>query len=195
MHDPTDSVTDAATGGDRVTHLLRSWRRGDDEARDRVVALVYEELHRLADRRMRGERQGHTLQPTALVNEAFLRLAGADVPWQDRTHFYAVAARTMRRVLVDHARAKRRQKRGGGLREVTLEDAAIVGPERPVDMIALDGALDRLGEQDERKARAIELHYFAGMSYEELAEVLGVSPATVHRDLRLARAWLYHELS
>lgn len=184
-----------ATTQQAVTTYLRQWRDGDDSARDRLVDVVYQELHRLAEQAMRGEREGHTLQPTDLVSEAYLRLVAADVEWEDREHFYAVAARIMRRILVDHARAKQAAKRGGGRIAVTLEDGAMGDSPGTPDLLALDQALDRLAEHDERKARAIELHYFAGLSYAETARALGMSEVTVHRDLRMAKAWLYQQLS
>lgn len=189
-----ERAPDVAPDRESVTALLSAWRQGDHVARDRLLAIVYDELHRQARRVMRGDGPGHTLQTTALVHEAYLRLVHADVPWEDRAHFYAVAARTMRRILVDHARSKRREKRGGGIVEVTLEESAVIDPQRPPDLEALDEALERLGEIDERKARAVELHYFGGLSYDETARVLDVSPATVHRDLRMAKAWLYQQL-
>ncbi len=189
--EPAPPAGDART---TVTGLLRAWRDGDATAVDRLVPLVYDELHGLADRFMRRERADHTLQATALVNEAFLRLVDADVPWEDRAHFLAVAARTMRRILVDYARARGRAKRGGEMEKVSLEGAAVVDPARLPDLVELDEALERLAAQDERKARAIELHYFGGLSYEETAKVLDVSPVTVHRDMRLAKAWLYRHL-
>ena len=172
-----------------VTQLLGSWRSGDDAARERLIQVVYDELHRL------GERPDHTLQPTALVNEAYLRLVSADVEWEDRAHFYAVAARMMRRILVDHARARGRQKRGADLARVTFDEELAAAPDRPADILALDEALDRLATHDDRKARAVELYHFAGLRHEEIARSLGVSPATVDRDLRMARAWLYTQLS
>ena len=189
-----ERAPDVAPDRESVTALLSAWRQGDHVARDRLLAIVYDELHRQARHVMRGDGPGHTLQTTALVHEAYLRLVHADVPWEDRAHFYAVAARTMRRILVDHARSKRREKRGGGIVEVTLEESAVIDPQRPPDLEALDEALERLGEIDERKARAVELHYFGGLSYDETARVLDVSPATVHRDLRMAKAWLYQQL-
>lgn len=175
-----------------VSQLLIDWRSGDREALDRLIPLVHAELHRMAAECLRGERPGHTLQPTALVNEAYLRLIGANVAWQDRAHFFAVAATTMRRVLVDHARAHGRLKRAG--RPVSLEDSLIVAPGRADDFLIVDDALDRLTAQDARAARVIELHYFGGLTYEETAEALGISAATVDRDLRFARAWLHREL-
>lgn len=172
-----------------------AWRAGDTDARDRLVSEVYPELHRLAERRLRSEEPGHTLQATALIHEAFLRLVDADVQWTSRAHFFAVAAQVMRRILVDHAKARRRVKRGGGATRVSLDEGLLVAPEREPDLLALDEALTQLQAQDERKAAAVELHYFGGLTYDEVAEVLGISPATVHRELRMAKAWLYHELA
>ena len=177
-----------------VTGLLASWREGDEAAHEQLIPLVYAELHRIAERSLGGERADHTLQPTALVHEAYLRLVGASVPWEDRAHFFAVAARAMRRVLVDHARARGRKKRGGDLARVTLEEALAAGSARAPEMLALDEAMERLAAQDERKARVVELHYFGGLGREEVARVVGVSPATVDRDLRMARAWLYQQM-
>lgn len=176
----------------QVSELLLTWRTGDRGALDRLIPLVHEELRRLAEQCMRGERPGHTLQPTALVHEAYLRLVDSDVAWQDRAHFFAVAATTMRRVLVDHARAKGRAKRGG--HPVSLEDSLLVAPDRADDFLVVNDALDRLAAQDARAARVVELHYFGGLTYEEAAEALGISAATVDRDLRFARAWLHRAL-
>lgn len=177
-----------------VTQLLAAWRAGDTGHLDRLLPLVYAELHQLAQRQMRSERPGHTLQATALVHEAFLRLSGADVPWQDRVHFFALAANTMRRVLVDHAKARRRGKRGGGAAHVPLEEALHVREAPSEDVEALDDALERLAARDARKARVVELHYFAGLNYDEIAQALSISPATVDRDLRFAKAWLFADL-
>jgi RNA polymerase sigma factor (TIGR02999 family) len=177
-----------------VTLLLERWRSGDRQALDELMPLVYDELGRLASHYMRSERPSHTLQATALVNEAYLRLAGASVTWQSRAHFFAVAARLLRRILVDHAKAHRREKRGGGGVKVTLNEAVIAPAEAPPDIVALDDALQRLGEIDSRKSRLIELHFFGGLTYAELAETMEISEATVHRELRLAKAWLHHEL-
>jgi RNA polymerase sigma factor (TIGR02999 family) len=178
-----------------VTGLLHAWREGDAAALDQLIPLVYDDLHSLAGRYLRQERPDHTLQATALINEAYLRLADAEVPWQDRNHFLAIAARTMRRILVDHAKARRRDKRGGGQTPVTLEEALVVSGGRTADVVALDEALSELERLDHRKAQVIELHYFGGLTYREVAEVLAVSPATVDRDLRLAKSWLYTELA
>lgn len=182
------------TSPESITALLRAWRGGQNDALDRLIPMIYEELQRLAGRAMRDERTDHTLQTTALIHEAFLRLIGSNVEWADRVHFYAVAAQTMRRVLVDHARARGREKRGGGAVRVALEEnVAAITPS--ADLVALDEALERLSSLDTRKARAIELHYFGGLTYDAAAHVLGVSPATVDRELRLAKAWLYRELT
>jgi RNA polymerase sigma factor (TIGR02999 family) len=178
-----------------ITRLLLEWRGGRAEALDELVPLVYEELHRMARRYMDGERLHHTLQTTALVHEAYTRLVSVDVPWKDRVHFFAVAARAMRRILVDHARARGREKRGGGEVRLSLDDALLVAPEPSDDLVALDEALTRLASIDERKSQAVELHYFGGLTYDEIAAVLGVAPVTVERDLRLARAWLYSSLA
>ena len=177
-----------------VTTLLRQWRSGDELALERMVPLIYDELRAIASRLMRGERPDHTLQATALVHEAYARLVGADIAWQDRSHFFAVAARQMRRILVDHAKGRGRQKRGGGMKPVTLDGAAVIQPDPTTDVADIDEALTRLAELDGRKAQVIELHFFGGLTYEETAEVLSISPATVDRDLRFAKAWLYREL-
>ncbi|MBD3162024.1 MAG: sigma-70 family RNA polymerase sigma factor [Candidatus Eisenbacteria bacterium] len=179
----------------RITRLLRIHREGDRTAIDTLLDLVYDELRGLADSYLRAERPGHTLQPTALVHEAYMRLVGADVPWEDRAHFFAVAARTMRRILVDHARERVAIKRGAGWVRTTLNDGLELTATPAVELLHLDRALQQLAEQDERVARASELHYFGGLSYEETAKVLDVSTATVHRDLRLARAWLHRALA
>ncbi len=177
-----------------VSQLLLAWRRGDATALERLLPLLYDELHRIARQQMRGERPDHTLQTTALIHEAYLRLCGADVAWEGRVHFLAVAAQTMRRVLVDHARARGRAKRGGGVDAITLDEALAPSPERAPGIVALDEAIGRLSALDERKARAVELHYFGGLTYDETAAALGVSAATVDRELRLAKAWLHREL-
>ncbi len=177
-----------------VTRLLRESREGDERALDRVVPLVYDELHRLAERQMRGENVAHTLQPTALIHEAYARLAGTDLDWNDRAHFLAVASRVMRRVLVDHARSAGRQKRGGGRERVTLTDA-IAAESGDFDVLDLDDALSRLGALDERKAKVVELCYFAGLTYDEIASALGISATTVHRELAFSKAWLRSQLA
>ncbi len=177
-----------------VTQLLKDWRRGDAEALDRLLPHVYDELRRLARKHMRGERGDHTLQTTGLVHEAYVRLVQSDVPWEDRVHFFAVAAGLMRRILVDHAKANRRQKRGGGARRVTLDEAALVSSQPGEDMLQLDRALEGLAELDPRKCRIVELIYFGGMTYRETATAMEISEATVHRELRLAKAWLYRAM-
>jgi RNA polymerase sigma-70 factor (ECF subfamily) len=190
-------VTTPAPGA--VTELLRAWSDGDEGALERLVPLVEAELRRLARGYMGRERRGHTLQVTALVNEAFLRLTDARrLRWQDRAHFLGISARLMRRVLVDHARARGYQKRGGGAQQVTLDDALVVSPEPAldrVDVVALDRALEALAAVDVRKSRLIELRFFGGLSVEEAADVLHVSTDTVKRDWRLAKLWLLRELN
>ncbi|HET9480690.1 MAG TPA: sigma-70 family RNA polymerase sigma factor [Candidatus Polarisedimenticolia bacterium] len=178
-----------------ITHLLHQWREGSQEALDRLAPLVYEELRRLARAHMRKERVGHTLQTTALLHEAYVRLIGLDVSWQDRVHFLAVASTMMRRVLVDHARARRSAKRGGGASVLKLDSALAIPAGPTAELLDLDAALGRLTHMDVRKARAIEMHFFGGLTHEEIAEALGVSIPTVQRDLRFAQAWLLSELS
>lgn len=178
-----------------VSVLLRAWSDGDANALDQLTPIVYDELHRLAQRYLRGERRDHSLQTTALVNEAYLRLVDhTRMEWQNRAHFFAVSAQVMRRILVDHAR-RRNIKRGRGLHRVSLDEATLVGGERATDLAALDDALTVLAERDPRKARVVEMRFFGGLNVEESAEVLGVSPVTVMRDWRTAKAWLYRELS
>jgi RNA polymerase sigma factor (TIGR02999 family) len=178
-----------------VTALLLKWGKGDADARERLIPLVHQELHQIARRCIAGERVGHSLQATALVNEAYVRLVdGKAVEWQDRAHFLAVSARLMRRILVDHARARRAQKRGGGGARVTFDEALVVTDEPPQDFVALDDALEALARFDERKGRVVELRFFGGLSVEETAAVLNVSPDTVMRDWRLAKAWLQGEM-
>ncbi len=178
-----------------VTQLLRAWGDGDDGALERVTPLVEAELRRLARAYMARERRDHTLQVTALVNEAFLRLTDArSVEWQDRAHFLGISARLMRRVLVDHARSRGYRKRGGDAQRVTLDEGLLTSPEPAIDVVALDRALEALAAVDLRKARVIELRFFGGSSVEETAEVLHVSPDTVKRDWRLAKLWLLREL-
>lgn len=178
-----------------VTQLLVQWRGGDRAALDELTPQVYEQLHRLAGRCMRGERAGHTLQATALVHEAYVRLIDMEIPWKDRTHFFALAARLMRRILVDHAKSVRRQKRGGGASRITFDEALVVAPESAADLVELDEVLTRLAEFDQQKSQIVELTYFGGLTYEETAEALGMSTATVDRELRLAKAWLHRELN
>jgi RNA polymerase sigma factor (TIGR02999 family) len=178
-----------------VTGLLLAWGQGDEAALARLIPLVHQELHQIARRCMVGERAGHSLQATALVNEAYLRLVDAkDVPWRDRAHFLAVSARVMRRILVDHARAKHYKKRGGDAVRVTFDEGLAVTNEPSVDFVALDDALEALAKLDERKSKVIELRFFGGLTVEETAIVLKVSPATVMGDWRLAKAWLQREM-
>jgi len=177
-----------------VTGLLCAWRKGDTAALGRLIPLIHDDLHRRARNYMRGERPNHTLSPTALVNEAYLRLIGAqEVDWKNRAHFLAIAARQMRQVLVDSARAKQSDKRGGGTPEVTF-DEAIAGVAAGPNLEALDDALETLATQDERKARVVELRFFGGLTNEEVGEALGVSSDTVTRDWKIAKMWLLREL-
>lgn len=179
----------------KVTQLLANWSRGDEAALIELTPLVYEDLRRLAQRHMEGERPDHTLQTTALVNEAYLRLAGQTSPnWQNRAHFFAVAARAMRRILVNYAQSYRSQKRGGGALKVELDEAALVSPGQSKEIIDLHEALERLATLDARKAEVVEMKYFGGLTYEEIAEVLKISAITARRDWEFARAWLYAEL-
>lgn len=176
------------------TVLLHAWRAGDSSARDRLMELVYGELSRIASGALRTERPDHTLQTRALVHEAYLKLIDADVDWQDRAHFFALAARSMRRILTDHAKARRRTKRGANPVRVELADVATPIPGASIDLIDLDAAMDKLSALDPRHAQLVELHFFAGLDYDEAAQVLGISPRTVGRDLRVARAFLAREL-
>ena len=179
----------------RVTDLLTQWSHGDGAALAELTPLVYEELRRLAHRQMGGERPDHTLQTTALVNEAYLRLADQTNPCgQNRAHFFAVAARAMRQILVSYARSQRAEKRGGGALKIELDEAALISPEESKQIVDLHEALERLATLDSRKAQVVELKYFGGLNYDEMAEVLEISPVTVRRDWRFARAWLYTEL-
>ena len=178
-----------------VTELLARWSQGDDAALAELTPLVYDELRRLAHRHMGGERPDHTLQTTALVNEAYLRLADQTNPsWQNRAHFFALAARAMRQILVNYAKSYRAQKRGGGALKVELDEAAIVSPEQSKAIVDLHEALERLGTLDSRKARVVELKYFGGLNHGEIAEVMKISTVTVRRDWVFAKAWLYDEL-
>ena len=179
-----------------ITRLLRAWRGGDREAFESLAPLVYGELRKIAHGYTRNEREGATLQATALVNEAWLRLVDlGSVEWQDRAHFFAVSAQMMRRILVDAARARVRDKRGGGAAKISLEEIPDLSSERGQELVAVDDALSALEKQDPRKAKVVELRFFGGLSVEETAEVLGISPQSVMRDWRLARAWLMRELS
>jgi len=179
-----------------VTQLLIAWSGGNEAALDELMPLVYDELRRLARRYMRREGSGHTLQTTGLVNEAYLRLVDQkNVRWQNRAHFFGIAAQLMRRILVDHARTRHRVKRGGGVLKVSLNEAETILHESSTDLLALDEALTQLAEVDGRKGRIVELRFFGGLSIEETAEVLQVSPGTVMHDWTLAKAWLYRALS
>lgn len=180
----------------QVTQLLVAWGNGDEVARDELISVVYQELHRLAHHYMKRESPGHTLQTSALVNEAFVRLVDQrNVQWQNRSHFYAIAAQMMRRILVDYARSLRYAKRGGGARPVSLDDALMVSEERSAEVVNVHEALERLAKFDSRKAQIVELRFFGGLSIQETAEMLGVSAGTVMRDWTLAKAWLHKEMS
>jgi RNA polymerase sigma factor (TIGR02999 family) len=180
----------------QISQLLAAWGSGDQRALDELTPLVYEELRRLAHYYMSRERPGHTLQTTALVNEAYMRLVDQEeTHWQNRAHFFGIAAQLMRRILVDHARSHARAKRGGGARNEPLNEAAVLSPERGADVVALDDALKRLAEIDPRKCQVVELRYFGGLTVEETAEVLKVSPITVKRDWSVAKAWLHREIN
>jgi RNA polymerase sigma factor (TIGR02999 family) len=186
----------ADTPDQEVTALLASWTEGDEDALNRLLPLVEQELRRLARQQMRSERPGHLLQPTALVNEAYLRLVDIQrMRWQNRAHFFAVAARLMRRILVDAARSRQYQKRGGRAQHVSFDEALLVSAEAPDQLVALDDALEALAAFAERKSQVVELRYFGGLSVEETAEVLKISPETVMRDWKFAKTWLLRELS
>jgi RNA polymerase sigma-70 factor, ECF subfamily len=178
-----------------VSTLLRAWRNGDQTALERLTPVVFDELHRLARRYMKRERPGHSLQATALVNEAYMRLVDYKrMQWHDRAHFFAVSSQLMRRILVEHAR-RHNLKRGGGVRHISLEEITVVDARAPVDMVALDDAMNALARFDPRKVQVVEMRFFGGLSVEETAEVLRVSPVTVMRDWSTAKAWLYRELT
>ena len=178
-----------------MSGLLRAWSDGNRDALDKLTPIVYDELHRLARRYMSRERPGHSLQTTALVNEAYMRLVDyKDMQWQNRAHFFAVSAQLMRRILVEHAR-RHNLKRGGGVQHVSLEETAIVGGDRAADLIALDDAMVALARLDPRKVQVVEMRFFGGLSVEETAQVLNVSSVTVMRDWSSAKAWLYRELT
>ena len=180
----------------QVTQILDDWSGGDREAPERLMPLVYDEMRRIARSFISRERQGHTLQPTALVNEAYLRLVDQNsVTWQSRAHFYSVAASMMRRVLIDHARTRATEKRGGGAVRLSLEDVQVPVEERAANFVAMDEALERLSQFNERGRQIVEMRFYAGMTEEEIAEVLGVSTRTVLRDWKAARVWLFRELS
>jgi RNA polymerase sigma factor (TIGR02999 family) len=188
-------MTETPADRQLVTRLLKEWGGGNKEALDELMPVVYLQLRKLASICLRSERPDHTLRATALVHEAYIRLVDADVAWQDRVHFFAVSARLLRRILVDHAKAGRRQKRGGGAETISLDEAVMVGPQTTGGIVALDGALQRLAVLDQRKSEIIELLCFGGLTYDEAAEALKISSATVHRELKLAKAWLHRELT
>lgn len=178
-----------------ITQLLAEWRDGKQSALDELYPLVYDELHRLARRYMSRERKGHTLQTTALINEAYVRLVGQKVNWANRSHFFAISAQIMRRILIDHARRHAYAKRGGGAQQVSLDEAATFTPDQSAELIRLDEALKSLAEMDPRRSQVVELRYFGGLNNEEIAGVLNVSENTVTRDWNMARAWLYQQLT
>jgi len=178
-----------------VTRLLKEWGGGNKAALDELMPLVYQQLRKLVSICLLSERPDHTLRATALVHQAYLRLVDADVAWQDRVHFFAVSARLLRRILVDHAKANRRQKRGGGAETIALDEAVMIGPQTTGGVVELDMALQRLAANDQRKSDIIELLCFGGLTYDEAAAALKISPATVHRELKLAKAWLHRELT
>jgi RNA polymerase sigma-70 factor (ECF subfamily) len=183
------------TAQNKITQLLKQWSSGDESALDELVSLVYDELRRLASYYLRHQEIGHTLQATALVNEAFIRLMGVkETRWENRAHFFAVAAKAMRQIIIDHARSHKRLKRGGGQQAISIDGAAAITQEQAGDMIALDEALNSLAAIDERKGRVVELRFFGGLNTDEIAEVLKISAPTVQREWRMAKAWLYREL-
>lgn len=190
---PNQLRTDDAAHGD-ITALLKAWSDGNQAALEKLTPIVYKELHRLAGRYMKGERPGHSLQTTALVNEAYMRLVDYKrMKWQNRAHFFAVSAQLIRRILVEHAR-RRNLKRGAGFRHISLDDVPVTGSARSADLVALDDAMTALARMDPRKERVVEMRFFGGLSVEETAEVLKVSTVTVMRDWSTAKAWLYREL-
>lgn len=189
-------MTEPSSKTHQVTELLAAWSHGDREALDKLMPLVYDELRRLARQHMRRERAGHTLQTTALVNEAYMRLVDQRrAQWQNRAQFFGVAARLMRRILVDHARSRRRLKRGGDAHKVSLDEAAMVSQEQSTDLLALDEALKKLEAMNERMGRIVELRFFGGLSTEETAEVLNVSPSTIKKDWTFAKAFMHEAIS
>jgi RNA polymerase sigma-70 factor, ECF subfamily len=194
VNEMEDALKSDKHGQDEVSTLLRAWSEGDQGALDLLTPIVYDELHRLARRYMKGERPGHSLQTTALVNEAYMRLVDYKrMQWQNRAHFFAVSAQLMRRILVDHAR-RHNVKRGGGVKHVPLEEASQIGGGQEADLVALDDAMNALARLDPRKVQVVEMRFFGGLSVEETAEVLKVSPVTVMRDWSTAKAWLYREM-
>jgi RNA polymerase sigma factor (TIGR02999 family) len=179
-----------------VTQLLFDWQRGDQSALKKLTPLIYDELRRMAHRYVQHERNGHTLQTTALVHEAYVRLAGQETPeWQNRSHFFAVTAQVMRHILIDHARRRRYLKHGGQFQQVSMEEASLMSEERAADLVALDEALDELKNFDPRKSKVVELRYFGGLSLEETAQALEISVMTVRRDWRAAKAWLFRRMN
>jgi RNA polymerase sigma factor (TIGR02999 family) len=186
---------EASPDHQQVTRLLQQWSGGSKEALDELMPVVYDQLRRLAASYLRSENRDHTLRATALVNEAYVRLVGANVNWQDRVHFFAVSARVLRRILVDHAKSNNRQKRGGEFEKIPIDEAILVGPQADKGILELDDALQRLAVQDPRKSELVELLFFGGLTYDEAAAALKISPATVHRELTLAKAWLYRDLA
>ena len=178
-----------------VTQLLQQWGSGNKQALDELMPVVYDHLRKLASNCLRSERPDHTLRATALVHEAYLRLVDSEITLQDRVHFYVISARLLRRILVDHAKSRNRHKRGGEFQKIPLDEAVLVGPESDHGILELDEALQRLAAQDQRKSELIELLFFGGLTYDEAADALKISPATVHRELTLAKAWLHRELS
>jgi RNA polymerase sigma-70 factor, ECF subfamily len=193
--DPSEQESsNTLPGRQAVTVLLKQFANGNKEAFDQLIPVVYDQLRKLASRCLLSERSDHGLRATVLVHEVYLRLVDSDVAWEDRAHFYSVAARVMRHILVDHAKAQKRQKRGGGMEHIALDEAVVVGREAPSTVLDLDEALHRLAIHDQRKSQIVELLFFGGLTYDESASVLGVSPATIHREMRMAKAWLYREL-
>lgn len=187
----------ADDGSNKISGLLRAWSDGNGKALDELMPLVYDELHRQAHRFLRRERQGHTLQTTALINEAYLNLIKQNrVTWQNREHFFAISANLMRRILINYANARHRKKRGGENENLELDESILIATEsKDLDLIALDEALTRLAAIDEQQANIVELRYFGGLTIEETSEVLGIAPATIKRDWKMTKAWLYRELS
>jgi RNA polymerase sigma factor (TIGR02999 family) len=179
----------------QVTMLLRSWTEGNKEALDQLMPLLYDELHRLARASLRNERPNHTLRATALVHEAYMKLVDYSFPWENRLQFSAAAARVIRHILVDYAKSSRRQKRGGGANHVTLDEAVLLGPETSSEILELDDALKLLAERDPRKSEIVQLIFFGGLTYDEVAQALEISPVTVHRDLKMAKAFLHAQLA
>ena len=194
-YDQRENSTVSMSGDGLITGLLVDWSKGDQNALEKLTPLLYQELRRLARRYMRRERPEHTLQSTALVHEAYMRLIDQRVAWKSRAHFFGIAAQMMRRILVDHAKKNQTAKRGSGERGLSLAEPLVVSPEPAKDLVALDEALSRLAKHDARRSQIVELRFFGGLSNEECAAVLGISPATVQRQWAGARAWLYHEMT